>query len=103
LFLLIRVYSSSFVAQYDFGILPATVMDWPPNVLGPGTRRGNILNVYTSPEYRRRGIGRALVAATIDAARHCGISCVILHATAEGRLLYDSMGFRASNEMRIFL
>ena len=26
------------------------LMDWPPHMVGPGSRRGNILNVYTAPK-----------------------------------------------------
>ena len=33
------------------------LMDWPPHMVGPGARRGNILNVYTSPDHRRQGLG----------------------------------------------
>src|SRR5579859_7997703 len=29
------------------------LMDWPPHMVGPGARRGNILNVYTQPAHRR--------------------------------------------------
>src|SRR5689334_13683718 len=32
------------------------LMDWPPHMIGPGARRGNILNVYTESAYRRQGI-----------------------------------------------
>src|SRR5581483_3594676 len=37
------------------------LMDWPPHMLGPGARRGNILNVYTESAQRRRGIARRLM------------------------------------------
>src|ERR1035438_6285479 len=36
------------------------LMDWPPHMVGPGARRGNILNVYTRPEFRRQGLARPL-------------------------------------------
>src|SRR5579883_1091400 len=34
------------------------LMDWPPHLVGKGTHRGNILNVYTYPSFRRRGLPR---------------------------------------------
>src|ERR1700681_395852 len=38
-------------------------MDWPPHVIGAGSNhRGNILNVYTRPRNRRKGVARALMA-----------------------------------------
>src|SRR4030095_910981 len=37
------------------------LMDWPAHMLGHSARRRNILNVYTEPEYRRRGLARAII------------------------------------------
>jgi len=77
------------------------LMDWPPHLIGRGSRRGNILNVYTRPEYRRLGMARALVETAVGWCRANRIGCVILHASADGRALYESLGFRATNEMRL--
>jgi GNAT superfamily N-acetyltransferase len=77
------------------------LMDWPPHLIGPGSRRGNILNVYTQPDFRRRGIARALMDTALAWCRANRIGCVILHASDDGRALYESLGFRASNEMRL--
>jgi GNAT superfamily N-acetyltransferase len=77
------------------------LMDWPPHMIGAGSRRGNILNVYTEPEFRRRGIARALMQTALDWCRVNGVTAVILHASADGRALYESLGFQPTNEMRI--
>src|ERR1044071_958563 len=61
------------------------LMDWPPHMIGPGSRRGNILHVYTDPAWRRRGIARNLMEASLAWCREHGIRAVILHASAEGR------------------
>jgi ribosomal protein S18 acetylase RimI-like enzyme len=79
------------------------LMDWPPHLIGAGSRRGNVVNVYTSPEHRRQGIARALVETALTWSREHGIVCVILHASSEGRALYEGLGFHATNEMRILL
>lgn len=79
------------------------LMDWPPHMIGTGVRRGNILNVYTEPEFRHRGLARQLTQAALDWCRLNGVDCVILHASAAGRPLYESFGFQATNEMRIRL
>ena len=79
------------------------LMDWPPHILGPGRWRGNVLNVYTRPEHRRNGLARSLMAKAIEWCRANGVSTVILHASNEGRVLYESMGFAPTNEMRIVL
>ena len=77
------------------------VMDWPPHMIGPGSRLGNILNVYTRPEYRRRGLGRRLTESAVDWCRANGVATVILHASDEGRELYGALGFKPTNEMRM--
>ncbi|MGH9719021.1 MAG: GNAT family N-acetyltransferase [Bryobacteraceae bacterium] len=79
------------------------LMDWPPHLIGPGARRGNILNVYTQPEYRRRGLARRLTQTALDWCRGNGIRAVILHASDDGRALYESLGFEPTNEMRILI
>ena len=79
------------------------LMDWPPHMIGPGAPRGNILNVYTEPPNRRRGLARKLMLTALDWCRANGVRAVILHASPEGRALYDSLGFRPTNEMRIIL
>lgn len=79
------------------------LMDWPAHMLGSCARRGNILNVYTEPEFRRRGLARCLIEAALSWCRANGVDFVILHASSEGRALYESLGFQAGNEMRIKL
>ena len=79
------------------------LMDWPPHMVEGGSQRGNVLNVYTDTAYRRQGLARRLMEVTIDWCRQNGVPIVILHASADGRPLYDSMGFKATNEMRIDL
>ena len=79
------------------------LMDWPPHMIGAGLRRGNILNVYTIEKFRRRGLARQLMEAAIQWCRENRVDTIILHASPDGRALYESMGFTASNEMRIRL
>ncbi len=77
------------------------LMDWPAHIVGKSERRGNILNVYTEPEFRRRGLARRLTKAALDWCRANGVDYVILHASEEGRPVYESLGFQPSNEMRL--
>jgi len=79
------------------------LMDWPPHVIGTGLRRGNIINVYTEPAHRRRGLARQLLNAALDWCRTNGVDVIILHASKEGRHLYESVGFEPTNEMRLLL
>jgi GNAT superfamily N-acetyltransferase len=79
------------------------LMDWPPHVVGKSERRGNVLNVYTEPAFRRRGLARCLVEVALDWCRDHGVDTVILHASDQGRAIYENMGFRPTSEMRIAL
>jgi GNAT superfamily N-acetyltransferase len=75
------------------------LMDWPPHMIGAGARRGNILNVFVRPENRRQGIARELMRTALDWCGANGIDHVVLHSSADGRHLYASLGFTATNEM----
>lgn len=63
------------------------------------TRTGYIAGVYVLPEYRHRGLGRAVTAATLDWLRALGCRRVRLHAADNARPMYASLGFSPSNEM----
>ena len=78
------------------------VMDWPPHMVGSGPR-ANILNVYTAAEFRRRGLAGELITAAMAWCRSNGVDTVVLHASPDGRRLYESMGFAGTNEMRVRL
>jgi GNAT superfamily N-acetyltransferase len=75
------------------------LMDWPPHALHLEPRRANILNVYVEPQYRRRGLARALTDKALDWCRHNRVRMVILHASPAGRPIYESLGFAPTNEM----
>ena len=79
------------------------LVDWPPHMIGPGARRGNILNVYTERASRRRGLARGLMETALQWCRDHGIRAVILHASDDGRALYEKLGFQPTNEMRLLL
>ncbi|HEU4412608.1 MAG TPA: GNAT family N-acetyltransferase [Polyangiaceae bacterium] len=62
-----------------------------------------ILFVATGPGFRRRGVGRMLVAAAVDGARGEGAARVVLEVARrnEGaRRLYEAMGFREEGGRR---
>jgi GNAT superfamily N-acetyltransferase len=74
---------------------------WPGFPGERQSRRAWILNMYTEPAYRRRGIARRLVETMIEWCRAEGFRAVALHASQQGRPLYESLGFRPTNEMRL--
>ena len=60
-----------------------------------------IVNVYTEPDFRRRGIAALLVRHALEYTRDHRITRVLLHASKEGRPLYESLGFVSTTEMRL--
>jgi ribosomal protein S18 acetylase RimI-like enzyme len=86
------------------GSIGLWLLPWPSHPSHPGLMmRGYISNMWVLPAHRRKGIGRQLVQAAIDGAKARGITYMVLHATEEGRKLYESMGWKPSNEMTLRL
>lgn len=56
-------------------------------------KTATILNVFTYPEYRRKGIAAKLLNMAISEAKAMNISCLELSATDSGRPLYEKLGF----------
>ena len=64
-----------------------------PTYHNPTGKKGYIMNMYTNPEYRRRGIAFRTLDLLVAEARDKGISHISLEATAMGRPLYEKYGF----------
>lgn len=79
------------------------IVSWPAHAYDLECRRATILNVYTEPEYRRRGLARRIMQTMIAWCRQEGFARVTLHASEHGRHLYESLGFVPNNEMRLNL
>lgn len=75
----------------------------PPKPWALDGRVAYVCSMYTAPEHRRRGLARALAGECLAFARSLGLPCATLHAAPMGRALYESLGFSATNEMRLFL
>jgi GNAT superfamily N-acetyltransferase len=77
------------------------ISPWP-GVLGQRQpKRAMILNLYVEREHRRQGVAHALMKAMIAWCRDNGFSSVSLHASDDGRALYEQLGFRPTSEMRL--
>ncbi|WP_017409131.1 GNAT family N-acetyltransferase [Aeromonas hydrophila] len=66
---------------------------YPGNLAG---REGYLLNMYTLPAHRRQGLAGALLGQMADYARAQQLGRVWLHASDEGRPLYERIGFVAN-------
>jgi GNAT superfamily N-acetyltransferase len=61
---------------------------------------GLVLNVYVDVAWRRRGIARRLMQELLVWTSAHDVVRPVLHASDDGRALYESMGFITTNEMR---
>lgn len=77
------------------------VSPWP-GILGQAQpRRAMILNLYVEREHRRQGVANALMKRMIAWCRENDFHSVALHASEHGHALYERLGFRPTNEMRL--
>lgn len=51
------------------------------------------MNMYTAPEYRRRGIASRTLDLLVKEAKAQGVDCITLEATQMGRPVYEKYGF----------
>ncbi|MBK7642479.1 MAG: GNAT family N-acetyltransferase [Planctomycetes bacterium] len=65
-----------------------------PSPASPTGEEGYVVNVYTSPDWRRRGVGSALMRSLLEESRRLRLGRLRLHTTREGRYLYSRFGFR---------
>ncbi len=71
-----------------------------PTYHNPSGKKAYIMNMYTSPEYRRRGIAYKVLDMLVKDAKSMGISAISLEATVMGLPLYEKYGFtKMKNEM----
>lgn len=79
------------------------LIEYHPSPMDPRPRRPWVVNVYTHPRWRKQGLARKLMAEMIDWSRAAGFGRLYLHASNEGRPLYESLGFAQTNEMLLEL
>jgi GNAT superfamily N-acetyltransferase len=73
-----------------------------PNAAGDGLllgREGLVLNVYTVPSWRRRGVGKQIMDTIIAWAAEARVVRLVLSASPAGRSLYEQIGFVGTREM----
>jgi ribosomal protein S18 acetylase RimI-like enzyme len=72
-------------------------MQKPPHFINITGKFAYIMNMYTEPEWRRRGIGSKLLDKLIEEIKKKSINSVVLHSTEAGRALYEKYGFKESD------
>ena len=90
------IYDGDIVAGAG-GISYYRVMPTYHNVSG---NKAYIMNMYTHPDYRRKGIACHVLQLLTEEAKEKGVSHITLEATKAGRYLYEKFGFvRMEDEM----
>ncbi len=79
------------------------LVEYHPSPRDASPRRPWVVNVYVEQAWRGRGLARRLMGVMVEWSRTAGYSNLFLHASDEGRRLYESLGFAATNEMRLKL
>ena len=69
-----------------------------PTFNNPSGNKAYIMNMYTSPSYRRKGIAYKTLDLLVLSAKERGISSISLEATEMGRSLYEKYGFIKMND-----
>ncbi len=77
------------------------MLNFPSSPRDASPRRAFIINMYTEPEYRKRGLARLIMEEMIRWCKEQGYAWVALHASDAGRHLYETLGFKPTNEMRL--
>jgi len=65
-------------------------------------RDGRVRNVYVQPEYRRRGIGLALMRVVLKEASGANVDRLTLGTSDQGRALYERLGFVQKEDELIY-
>lgn len=75
-----------------------------PTYHNPSGKKAYIMNMYTDPEYRRRGIAFKTLDILVKDIKNKGITAISLETTEMGRPLYEKYGFVAmNNEMELLV
>lgn len=84
-----------FVAQVDDKIVGVIIA-------GNDGRRGYIYHTAVNPEFRKRGIGKALVDKALSALKDCGINkvaLVVFERNENGNDFWENIGFSKRDDL----
>jgi GNAT superfamily N-acetyltransferase len=89
----------------DKAVATSGMVIWriPPNNSVKNGKQGYILNMYTLPEARGRGVCTALIEKLIVEAKAFGLSRLHLHASKMGEPIYRKRGFIEPSDVELIL
>lgn len=80
------------------GVGGMLIREQPGNFKNPIGKVGYIMNMYTTPSYRRKGICSTILERLEKAGKEKGIFAFELHATKEGEPVYLQHDFKIHSE-----
>ena len=95
---------TGFLAEVDGVVVGGAgllTQDFPPNAEVDLGGRAYVMNVYVHPDQRGKGVARLLLERVLDECAARGVTQVSLHASEAGRPLYEKLGFKPTNEMKL--
>ena len=69
-----------------------------PSYHNPSGNTAFIMNIYTNPDYRRKGIAYKVLDLLVKDAKERGVENIILDSTLMGRPLYEKYSFVKIND-----
>lgn len=86
----------AFVARDENRIVSVAyllIIEMPANLMLLNGIYGDVLNVYTEPEYRGKGLATRLMNNLIEYGKKVGLGRIDLLATGDGYPIYKKVGF----------
>lgn len=83
----------AFVDGRAAAVAMLAVNEFPANPGFPNGLVGTVLNVWTRPPYRRRGLATAVMRHLIRTGAQLGLSRLELRSSVAAQRLYESLGF----------
>ena len=87
----------AFVAKDGYKVVSVAylhIIEMPANSLLLNGLYGEVLNVYTEPEYRGKGICTKLMNNLVEYGKKAGLGRIDLSATDDGYPIYAKIGFK---------
>lgn len=87
----------AFVARDEDRIVSVAylhIIEMPANLLLLNGMYGEVLSVYTEPDYRGKGLCTKLMTNLVEYGKGIGLGRIDLSATAEGYPIYARIGFK---------
>ena len=91
----------AFIAELNGEIIATSgivIHNNPPTGLNISGKEAYIMNMYTLPAYRRKGVAKELFELSLDYVKKQGICTIWLRTTRNGKELYKKYGFTTKFE-----